>query len=167
MRFAKLAVISVAVLFAIMLLISLLLPSHVRISRAIDISAPAEKIYPYLSDIPQWEKWNEYVKSFHNRVAETDMMKADEIAIFITGNKKSLVTADWQQPSGRKFGSGFAIIGNNIAHSHALTTVQWYFDFHVRWYPWEKFQSVIYDQQLGPLMEKSLANLKRVAEKTD
>lgn len=167
MRFLKLAIISVIVLFGIVLLISLLLPSHVRISRAIDISAPADKIYPMLSDIKQWEKWNEYVRSYHNRIAETDMMKADEIAIFITGNRKSLVTADWQQPSGKKFGSGFAIIGANIAHSHAITTVQWYFDFQVKWYPWEKLGSIVYDQQIGPVMEKSLANLKRIEENSN
>ena len=131
----------------------------------IDINAPGEKIYPLLSDIKQWEKWNEYVSVYHNRVAETDMLKADEIAIFLTGKKDSLVTADWQQPSGNKFGNGFTIMGNSNKHSHS--TVQWYFDFHVRWYPWEKFQSIVYDQQLGPVMEKSLANLKRIAENSN
>jgi hypothetical protein len=165
MRFLKLGLISVVALFVIILLISLLLPSHIRISRAIDIGASAEKIDPLLSDIKKWEQWNEYVRAYHNRIAETDMLKADEIAIFMTGQKKSLVTADWQQPSGNKFSSGFAIIGNNSKHSY--TTVQWYFDFHVKWYPWEKFQSIVYDQQLGPVMEKSLTNLKRIAENSN
>lgn len=162
MRFLKLALISAVVLFGIILLISLLLPSHIRISRAIDINVPKDKILPLVSDIKQWEKWNEYIRVYHNRIAETDMLKADEIAIFITGKKDSLVTADWQQPSGNKFGSGFAMITNNNTNSH--TTVQWYFDFHVKWYPWQKFQSIMYDEQLGPLMEKSLAGLKRIAE---
>jgi len=161
MRFVKLGLISAVVLFGVILLISLLLPSHIRISRAIDIDAPADKIYPILADTKQWEKWNEYIRVYHNRIAETDMLKADEIAIFITSKKDSLVTADWQQPSGNKFGSGFAIISNHTGHA----TVQWYFDFHVKWYPWEKFQSIVYDQQLGPVMEKSLASLKRIAEK--
>jgi len=161
MRFVKLGLISAVVLFGIILLISLLLPSHIRISRAIDIDAPADKIYPILADTKQWEKWNEYIRVYHNRIAETDMLKADEIAVFITSKKNNLVTADWQQPSGNKFGSGFAIISNHAGHA----TVQWYFDFHVKWYPWEKFQSIVYDQQLGPIMEKSLASLKRIAEK--
>jgi hypothetical protein len=118
-----------------------------------------------LSDIKKWEQWNEYIRAYHNRVAEVDMMKADEIAIFITGNKKDLVTAEWQQPSGSKFGSGFATIAGKNENAH--TTVQWYFDFHVKWYPWEKFQSIVYDQQLGPVMEKSLNNLKRIAENSN
>lgn len=162
MRFLKLGLISAVVLFTVILLISLLLPSHVRISRAIDINAPGEKIYPLIADTKQWEKWNEYIRVYHNSIAETDVLKADEIAIFITAKHDSLVTADWQQPSGNKFGSGFAIIRSAGAKGH--TTVQWYFDFHVKWYPWEKFQSIVYDDQLGPVMEKSLAGLKRISE---
>ena len=40
----------------VILLISLLLPSHVRISRATDINAPAENLRPLFSDIKQWEQ---------------------------------------------------------------------------------------------------------------
>jgi hypothetical protein len=119
---------------------------------------------PLVADIKQWEKWNEYIRAYHNRIAEPEMLKADEIAIFITGNKNNLVTSDWQPPSGNKFGSGFAIIDNHNKHS---STVQWYFDFQVKWYPWQKFQSIVYDQQLGPVMEKSLGNLKRIAENSN
>jgi len=160
MRFVKLALISAVVLFGIILLISLLLPSHIRISRAIDIDAAPDKIYTMLADTKQWDKWNEYIRVYHNRIAETDMLKADEIAVFITSRKNQLVTTEWQEASGNKFGSGFALISNRTGHA----TVQWYFDFHIKWYPWEKFQSIVYDQQLGPVMEKSLASLKRIAE---
>ena len=162
MRFLKLGLISAIALFTIIWLISLLLPSHIRISRAIDISAPAEKIYPRLADPKQWEQWNEYIRAYHNKIAEAASLNADEIAIVITSKKDSLITADWQPPSGSKFGSGFAIIKSSSKHGH--NTVQWYFDFHIRWYPWEKFQSIVYDQQLGPVMEKSLANLKKMEE---
>ena len=44
------------------------------------------------------------------------------------------------------------------------TTVQWYFDFHLKWYPWQKFQSIVYDKQLGPEMEASLENLRRIVQ---
>ncbi len=162
MRFLKLGIISAVALFGVLLLISLLLPSHVRISRAIDINARREIIYPLLADVQQWEKWSEYIRAYHNRVAQPDMLKTDEIAVFITSKTDSLVTADWQQPSGNKFGSGFAIFSNAGGQGH--TTVQWYFDFDVKWYPWEKFQSIVYDQQLGPEMEKSLNSLKKLAE---
>ncbi len=165
MRFIKLGIISAVVLFGIILLISLLLPSQIRISRAIDISAPREKIYPLMADMQQWEKWNEYIRVYHNRITEAGSLKADEITISITGKTDTLVTAEWLQPSGNKFGNGFAIITNESGKGH--TTVQWYFDFHIKWYPWEKFQSIVYDEQLGPVMEKSLNNLKQISENSD
>jgi hypothetical protein len=45
------------------------------------------------------------------------------------------------------------------------TVVQWYFDFRLKWYPWEKFGSIVFDQQLGPSMESSLENLRINFEK--
>lgn len=162
MRFLKLGIISAVALFGIILLISLLLPSHIRISRAIDINARHETIYQLVADIQQWETWNEYILAYHHKTVAPDMIKADEMAVFITGKQDSLVTSEWQPPTGNKFGSGFAIISNASGEGH--TTVQWYFDLYVKWYPWEKFQSIVYDQQLGPVMEKSLNNLKKTAE---
>jgi hypothetical protein len=52
-----------------------------------------------------------------------------------------------------------------LIENGSVTTVQWYFDFVFRWYPWEKFSSIVYDKQLGPAMEKSLNNLKDLIEK--
>lgn len=163
MRFLKLGLISVLVLFGLMTLMSSLLPSHIRISRAIDISAAREKIYVQIADFNRWEAWNEYIHAYHNKRIEDNELKTDEMTISFTGKTDSLLTTGWQQPGGRKFGSGFAVIAQDSNH----TTVQWYFDFHLNWYPWEKFQSIVYDQQFGPLMEKTLGNLKKITENSN
>jgi thiamine kinase-like enzyme len=163
MRFIKLALISVVVLFGLITLISLLLPSHIRISRAIDIYAASEKVYLQVADIRQWDKWNEYIRAYHNKKFEGSRLKTDEIIVIISGKTDSLVTSVWQQPSGNKFESGFTVIAQDGSH----TILQWYFDFHLKWYPWEKFQSIIYDQQFGPVMEKSLTNLKKIVENSN
>lgn len=160
MRLIKLALISAIVLFGLITLMSSFLPSHIRISRAIDINAAGNKVYNQLASIKQWEQWNEYIRSYHNKKIEENSLSADEVTVIINSRTNSLVTSQWQQSSGNKFGSGFAIITQDGTH----TTLQWYFDFHLSWYPWEKFQSIIYDQQLGPVMEKSLANVKKIAE---
>ncbi|MEI9910747.1 MAG: hypothetical protein WDO71_14365 [Bacteroidota bacterium] len=39
-------------------------------------------------------------------------------------------------------------------------TVQWYMDFHLRWYPWEKFGSLVLEKSHGARMEQGLTNLK-------
>jgi hypothetical protein len=46
-------------------------------------------------------------------------------------------------------------------------TVQWYIDFHLRWYPWEKFSSLLLEKSYGPKMEKGLTDLKRIVESAD
>lgn len=162
MRLIKLVLISVVVLFCIITAIASLLPSHVRISRAVDIDASPARVYPKLSEIKTWEGWNEFVPLYHNRRVENDRLSADEMIISITKKTDTLITMAWRQPAGYAFSGGYSLI--SYPERAGRCTVQWYFDFHVRWYPWEKFQSIVYDQQLGPVMEKSLQNLKRQAE---
>lgn len=162
MRFVKLAVISIVALFGVILLISLLLPSTVRISRAIDINAPVERLYPLLGEITRWKDWNEYVRNYPQAVITSTTLHSPDISIEITGSNSKLVSSAWQAPGGNLFQCGYAIYGSN--KRHLTCTVQWYFSFHVRWYPWEKLQSIVYDQQFGPIMEHSLVNLKRIAE---
>jgi hypothetical protein len=41
-------------------------------------------------------------------------------------------------------------------------TLQWYMDFHLRWYPWEKLGSLFYENTYGVMMEQGLTNLKRL-----
>ena len=44
------------------------------------------------------------------------------------------------------------------------TTIQWYMDFHLHWYPWEKFGSLLFERSYGPKMELGLSNLKKIVE---
>lgn len=161
MRLIKLALISAVVLFIVLLLISLLLPAHLRISRAVDISAAPASVRPLIKDLHDWKDWNHFVMAYGHASVKDGRIVADEMTITPTEETDSVLRFDWLQASGKKFGSGFVLIGNDTT----ITTVQWYFDFSVNWYPWEKFQSIVYDQQLGPLMQGSLNKLKEIAEK--
>jgi hypothetical protein len=52
-------------------------------------------------------------------------------------------------------------------HRYASTdsvTLQWYMDFHNKWYPWEKFRSLFYEKTYGSMMETGLKNLKTELE---
>ncbi|MBS1567477.1 MAG: SRPBCC family protein [Bacteroidetes bacterium] len=164
MRLIKLVLISAIILFGIITAIASLLPSHVRISRAVDIARPARLVWPRLTDIGRWEDWNDFIQLYTNKRRNGDSIIAAEMSIALPGRSDTLITAHWQQPAGYDFGSGYRVI--SYAHDSLRCTVQWYFDFHVKWYPWEKFQSIVYDQQMGPVMEHSLQNLKRQSEQT-
>jgi len=147
MRFFKLAFISLIILFLVLLGLSALIPSHVRISRAIDIQT-SQSPQQFVADFSKWKQWNKFVQ--HNDTS---------LSIQIVSVTADSVASKWRQGNGKEFESRFVFLkGPNH------TTVQWYFDFHLRWYPWEKFQSIIYDKEMGPPMEQSLSKLKQITE---
>lgn len=160
MRLIKLAVISAIVLFGIITIIASFIPSTIRISRALDITAPRDRIHDQLANINAWENWNLYIKSYHNRHIQQQQLVSDEMRIGISQLSDTLITSTWINTAGKSFESGCAL----IAHDSLHYTVQWYFDFHLKWYPWEKFQGIVYDQQFGPVMEQSLKDLKKKLE---
>jgi len=56
--------------------------------------------------------------------------------------------------------SGF----KTIRHPGDSLTLQWYMDFKLKWYPWEKFRSLFYENIYGVQMEQGLHNLKELAK---
>ncbi len=161
MRILKLLMISIVVLALILVAFSSLLPAQVRISRAIDISAEPEDIKPKINDITQWVEWNEYIKALPDKSFSGDSVRANQLIVKISRAGDTVIHTQWRRPGGKAFTGVF-----NIFHNRSITTVQWYFDFTFRWYPWEKFSSIIYDKQLGPQMEQSLINLRELTEKS-
>ncbi len=160
MKFIKLALISAVVLFLLVTALASLLPSHIRISRAINIRATPQQISARLADFKSWKEWNEYVKALAQAEVTADSIHAPELSIVMKQVKPGSVETVWhQQRNGKKFPGVF-----NLITSQSVTTVQWYFEFHFKWYPWEKFSSITYDKQIGPQMEASLENLRKILE---
>ncbi|HXB44800.1 MAG TPA: hypothetical protein VNV85_12105, partial [Puia sp.] len=87
-------------------------------------------------------------------------MKTDKLSITITDSKPDSVKTYWDQLNAKKFGGGI----NLYQLRPDSVTVQFYFDFHFNWYPWEKFTSLLYEKQFGPVMEESLTQLKQIVE---
>jgi hypothetical protein len=160
MKLIKLFLISVVVLFLLMTAFSSLLPSTVRISRAVDINDSPANVLLKISNMQQWEQWNEYTRAIPVKEVTNNSIQSKVLSVSIKLSGQSSVTTNWQQNNGTPFPGTFNIFPNN-----SITTVQWYFEFNIKWYPWEKFGSIIYDNQLGPPMQKSLQNLKQLLEK--
>src|SRR5215203_7392597 len=149
MRFLKLALISAVVISAVLFALSFLLPAHVRVSRAINIEAPVDRIMPYVKDLDKWPMWNEVLKdpSITSISAQPGHIKTDKFEIYsVASVKRNWAGNRWVQPDGEEFQSAFELVPGQ-----QFTVVQWYFDFHARWYkPWDKFGSIIYDKRMGP-----------------
>lgn len=160
MRLLKLALISFVGLFIVVFAISLFMPAHVRVSRAINIGADKEKILADLSDMRQWPSWNQMTPDTGNRVRITEKeYKAGDLEVKITGTGPDSVHTAWTLPDRHTIRAHFYSY-----QAGDTTVVQWYFDFYQRWYPWEKFKSVFYDKQMGPVMERSLERLRAKME---
>jgi len=147
MRIIKLGLISV-VFFAVMItLVSLLFPSHVRISKAVDINSDKETVLAQLKDTSNWKNWYPGADS---SMPVVELTATDSsIQFHQVGNVN-------------RSGEGFNIMPVGQPHT---VTVQWYMDIHLHWYPWEKFSSLLLENRYGPFMERGLTRLKAYLEK--
>jgi len=168
MRFLKLAVISVGVLFCMVTAIGLLFPSSVRVSRATDIKAPQDSILHLLADVKYWKLWLEGAKENPIQFL-TAKTEGEGTVARIGTNEVSLlkvlpgqIQTRWKGQDGVVQQSRFELYADTAKQ---IVTVQWYFEQQLSWYPWERFGSMMNDKILGPTMEKSLENLQQLAEK--
>lgn len=158
MRLIKLGIISIIGISIVITLMSLLIPSTARVSRAITIEAPIDSVRYRVQELDQWKSWNLLVQ--HDQ--QTDLtytkgsVKSNEMEVRFLSADSGAIYTEWKQRDQEPVSSAFTITASGDA-----TVLQWYFDFKVKWYPWEKFGSIIFDRQMGPPMERSLDKLRK------
>lgn len=166
MRFVRLFIISAVVLFIVVLFISLLFPSKVRVSRAANFKASREELMSFVGDPAQWMKWYPGLDSatvvMQNGNA-TGVILTDQPrrAIMLTKKTTNEVQAEYINPQLKPVINGWNIISEPGADS---VTLQWYMEFRLRWYPWEKFGSMVLEKSNGARMEEGLKKLKSITE---
>jgi len=164
MRFIKLIFISVIFLSLFLTAFSLLFPPHLHIARNVNIVSSEQKILSVISDLHTWNSWNKFISdaSLTNKTISENgnILQSDQLQIFIKKDSSNSIEILWKQPNKKTFSGGFKLMEINPG----TITVQWYFDFTFKWYPWEKFSSLVYDKQLQPEIEESLTNLKQLVE---
>ena len=160
MRFVKLAIISILVFSLLITGISLFFPAHVRISKAIDISAAKDSLMTHLTHPVYWKKW--YPGADTADLIMNGIRTSNGKELVVTGITDSTITTIVSGSGTKENESGWNIFPGRIPNSF---TVQWYMDFHLRWYPWEKFSSLLLEKRYGQMMEQGLTNLKAKLEK--
>lgn len=155
MKLIRLLLISFFLLGLLITAISSLFPSTVIVSRAIEISATPSDISYFAADLQHWNEWmsewKENKVNFKDGTALigtqtiTPVQKTDSSVQYYwvaTGQAPYKVQIEWLPLQE----------GNYVIH--------WSFEQHVRWYPWEKFQTLLNEKLLGYKMEIELAHLK-------
>lgn len=166
MRIFRFIIISVIVIFFITTIISLFIPSHVRISRVIQINSSMDSVMIQVGEVLNWKNWYPGAESskffYENNQLRGLILDEHKGQYLVIREKKSdEVSAEYLLPN-KKIPTGWLIAADPNANS---VTIQWYMDFHLRWYPWEKFSSFVFERIYHPQLQQGLDNLKRFLEK--
>lgn len=174
MRAIKALLVGAVGLFIFITLLSLLIPSHPKVSRTVVINTPDKNnITAQLTDLTKWKNWHPAFSSdsvtvsfgkltagegascdivYHNTTTHLAITKIDTTSI----------TFELRSPG-----------ENDITNQVFVTTLQpvsqvkvdWMATTHLNWYPWEKFYAIFIDKITGPGYEAALQGLKKHVEK--
>ena len=87
--------------------------------------------------------------------------RQQQAAIGFNTVSDSLITATISSPGKNSLLNGWQFYSHQGRESY---TLQWYIDFKLRWYPWEKFGSLFYEATYGKMIEQGLSNIKKHAQ---
>jgi hypothetical protein len=163
MRKIKVIILSLVILSVLVLLFSLLIPTHSKVSRAINIVGTRDSLRNELLQLKKWVNWHPFLKARpidSIRFSSANQLEVDHYAFSITGNTDSTIQFLAQNPRGEQMPSTIAIY--NYGDS---CIVNWYSSITVKWYPWEKFKTIFYDNMYGPALDSNLIALKYYIEK--
>lgn len=164
MRLIKLAILSFIFLFLLMTIISLFIPGNIRISKATNIAADDKIVYTYIDELTDWKEWHPALKNVPENefaVLKDSSIKVQGTTISVLERKNEEIITEMITDAGRPIISALKVIRHQQGDS---STLQWYMDFKLRWYPWEKFKSLFFEDIYGFQMEQGLENLKSLSE---
>jgi hypothetical protein len=152
-RIFKLAIIGIILLFLAAFAISLLIPSYIRISKAINLHAEKDSVWSIVRNRNRWPEWH---PAFMD-----DVQRFPPIKTSVLHQDDSLFILKLEQDNKRPVINGWQLFNS----SQDSLTLQWYMDFKIGWLPWQKLGSLFFENTYGVMMQEGLTNIKRKEEK--
>jgi hypothetical protein len=161
MRFVRLAIIGLLLLFLFATGISLLIPSRVIISRATNLAPGRDSILREINDLARWKNWYPGfgqttltgIKKVNGKIVEAN---ANGIKLTIAKSSERQVDVDIQKGD-RPVLTHWQLIRHSVSDTLTLRS---YYEFGFKWYPWEKLAGLLLEKTYGPVIEQGLKNLK-------
>lgn len=164
MRIVKLATLSFVFLFLLITIISLFLPSTIRITKTEQINAATDAVMQQISNPSNWKNWYpglDSAKLVYTNDLPTGVIinKRKQQTIDITSKNEGEVMIEYKIANETKILGGWKVTADQ-----GSVMIQWYNVMHVRWYPWEKFAGILYERSLSDQMKTGLIRLKDLLE---
>jgi hypothetical protein len=174
MRLVKAFLTGAVGLFVVMTLLSLLIPSRVKVSRTTLINnTTAGKVFSEASDFNQWKNWHPVFKSTNSKIefdpaSNNGKSTSCLITYGSTSAKLSITYADSAVIKFTLKPETESAIENEIhilsIPNEANVQVEWIAINKLKWYPWEKFYGIFIDKLTGPGYDQALKGLKDYLE---
>lgn len=171
MKILKNIVIALAVLFALLAAIGLLLPSAYKVERSVTIQAPVEVVFDQVNDLRKNEAWSPWKdptmtitysepsagKGASSTWTSKDMGNGTQTIEESVPNSTIDIHLDFGSMGTAKAKWIFAQEGDAVK-----VTQQMYGDQGMN--PVKRYMNLMMDKMVGPYFEKGLASLKQVSE---
>ena len=174
MRFIKAFLFGITGLFIMITLLSLLIPSRVKVSRIVVVNKTAiNKIYQQIAELKEWKNWHPVFKPGLAAINFGNVTTGNNASCDIVYNSKTthliITSADTSSVKFTLQSQGENSIENNIILTPLPTQqamqVEWQAINKLHWYPWDKFYAIFIDKISGPGYEAALNGLKDFIEK--
>lgn len=159
MKFLKLGFISAVVLFFIVTCMGLLLPANVVVSRAVDITASKDSVFKMMTNINNWKYWVTGLKKDGIVITSDKDANLFGTKVEIISTNNYIVVSTWTGKNGTVQESIMRVIQDSTSSN---TIAQWQFTEHLKWYPWQRFGSMMNEAVMGTQLETNMAQLKKL-----
>lgn len=172
MRLIKGFLLTITGLFIIVTLISLLIPSQVRVERGVMINANAEKVFAEIRNLRHWSHWQPFLKTEGIKMNfSADSTGLNSFCEWEANGKKNkfIITAMRQNEITAvlvREGENDVVNTISVLPLSDSNTVQvgWKALTKLKWYPWEKFYGIFIEKITGQGYQDALNSLKEYAE---
>ena len=158
--------------FAVVFLLSLLLPSKITVAKSVEINATVETVKQQIIDFNNWKNWYPAFSDNNFTVVKNSTSNNQLVSVTLTdirGKKITLIQADTtegkvtikvQSSSSSKVDYQFIL----IPKTNRQTELIWNVNTYLGWYPWKRIQGIFLDKFSGEQYVAVLRDLKVAAE---
>ncbi|MEE9303986.1 MAG: SRPBCC family protein [Thiotrichaceae bacterium] len=175
MKFLKKVILSLLFLFVVLTLVSFFLPQKQHVERNVEISASAEKIYPYLINPKLFNEWSPWSKLDPDmKVQFTGPESGIGAGMSWQSNQSDVGNGSWKiiktvenesLVTALDFGDqGTATSFFRLQPKDGKTQVTWGFDTDAGMNPMKRWFGLLMDSMVGEAYQKGLQSLKVLVE---